>query len=321
MDERGPRLLDVTIDTDGRQRHHHVMGRGETTELGVTGAVSSTGNVAHVRNGAANMSTERSRNARHRAALTVFVVSALCIASTARARQFDRRDISGAWWVDVPGPDKLMERGELGDANKCITCHISEHTVPEPPLTPWASEHLAMQPKMQGGSAAAASDGCDPIGVPAQFWYTQLYPFEFVLTSSRIFQFFEKQNEWRVIWLNRGHPKHVRPTNMGDSVGRWEGDVLVVDTIGFNGQGAIEPVGVTHRMSPAFHVIERWQRVSASELQLDLTYYDKMAWGGKSWDGLRKIFILQPKMELYQTPCSPEDNRKFDERFAPPAPH
>ena len=265
------------------------------------------------------MSTQRSRNTQHRGAVTVFVACVLCMAPAARGSQFDRRDLSGVWWVDVPGPDKLMERGKNGDANKCITCHISEHTVPEPPLTPWAAEHLAIHPGMPGDAAASPSDECDPIGVPAQFWYTQLYPFEFVITRSRIFQFFEKQDESRVIWLNRGHLRHLRPTYTGDSVGKWEGDVLVVDTIGFNGRGAIEPVGVNHRMSPAFHLIERWQRVSATELQLDLTYYDKIAWGRKSWDGLKKTFILQPKMELYQTPCSPEDNRKFAERFALPA--
>lgn len=230
--------------------------------------------------------------------------------SAPQQSQFNPRDLSGVWWVDTPGPEKLFDRAKNGDAGKCQTCHISEHTVPEPPLTSWAHQHLMIRPKM---------GDCNPIGVPGQFWYTQLYPFEFVVTPGRIFQFFEKQNEWRVIRLNREHPKDLRPSDMGHSVGNWEGNVLVVDTIGYNGQNLIEPVGVDHRMSPAFHLVERWQRVSANELELNATYYDEMAWGTEPWGGLKKKFILQPEMGLLETPCSPEANKKFDDRFTNPS--
>jgi hypothetical protein len=237
------------------------------------------------------------------------IICAPYAASAQKQRQLDSHDLSGVWWVDAPGPEELFDRAKNGDARKCETCHISEHAIPEPPLTLWARQHLMIQPKM---------GRCDPIGVPAQFWYTQLYPFEFVVTPGRIFQFFEKQNEWRVIRLNRGHPQDLLPTDTGDSVGKWEGNILVVDTIGYNGRNLIEPVGVDHRMSPAFHLVERWQRVSANELELDATYYDEMVWGNKPWGGLKKKFILRPKMELLQTPCSPDANKKFDDRFANP---
>ena len=234
--------------------------------------------------------------------------------SSTKESPFDRHDLSGVWWVDDPGPQKLFDRAKNGDAGKCETCHISEHTAPEPPLTPWAHEHLMIELKMTD----QLSDKCEPVGLPAQFWFTQLYPFEFVVTPRRIFQFFEKQNEWRAIWLNRGHPKDLFPTHMGDSVGRWDGDVFVVDTIGLT-QNVIEPVGVNHRMSSVFHLIERWERVSANELDMDATYYDEMAWGSEPWSGLKKKFILQSNTELHQGTCSPEENKKFDDRFLNPA--
>jgi len=233
--------------------------------------------------------------------------------SSAEESHFDRHDLSGVWWVEDPGPEKLFARAKNGDAGKCETCHISEHTAPEPALTPWAQGHLMIELDM-----TELSGKCEPVGLPAQFWYTQLYPFEFVVTAGRIFQFFEKQNEWRTIWLNRGHPKDLFPTHMGDSVGKWEGDVFVVDTIGLT-QNIIEPVGVKHRMSPVFHLVERWERVSANELDLDATYYDEMAWGSRPWSGLKKKFVLQSKMELHQGTCSPEENKKFDERFLNPS--
>jgi hypothetical protein len=159
---------------------------------------------------------------------------------------------------------------------------------------------------------------CEPIGVPAQFWYTQFYPFEFVITSNRIFQFFEKQSEWRVIWLSREHPKDLLPSTMGDSVGRWDGNVLIVDTVGLMGGNLIEPVGVEHPMSPAFHLVERWERVSENELDLDATYYDEMAWGSEPWSGLKKRFLLQPGTEFQQSFCSRAENKKFDDRFLNP---
>lgn len=243
-----------------------------------------------------------------------FILAAPYAKPSTKVSQFDRRDLSGVWWVDDPGPQKLFDRAKNGDAGKCETCHISEHTVAEPPLTPWAYEHLTVQLKMTD----ELSDKCEPVGLPAQFWYTQLYPFEFVVTPGRIFQFFEKRNEWRTIWLNRGHPRDPFPTHMGDSVGKWDGNVLVIDTIGFT-QNVIEPVGVNHLMSPGFRLVERWERVSANELDLDATYYDEKAWGSEPWGGLKKKFVLQSGTEIHQGTCSPEENKKFDDRFLNPA--
>ena len=61
----------------------------------------------------------------------------------------------------------------------------------------------------------------------------------------------ENHREWRVIWLNRDHPKSVFPTYMGDSVAKWDGDTLVVDTIGYNGKDWISE-NLGQLMSDAF---------------------------------------------------------------------
>jgi hypothetical protein len=220
--------------------------------------------------------------------------------------------------VADPGAEKLLERGRRGDASQCQTCHLPEHTEPEPPLTAWAREHLTT------GTAAhrtAAPRGtCEPVGIPAQFWHTQLAPFEFVTAPGRIIQFFEHHREWRTIWLGRGHPKDPAPSYMGDSVGTWNGDTLVVDTVGFNGRNAVEPVGVDHRMSDAFRLVERWRRPSSGRLELELTYFDPKAWGSRPWGGLKKMFLLQPGMQLMEDYCSVEDNAAFDEKFVAPRP-
>ena len=199
--------------------------------------------------------------------------------------EFDPHDLSGVWWVSDPGPDRLLDRAKNGDAGKCTTCHISEHTMPEPPLTAWAKQNLFFEGLFSMGSSSNSTkpirverDPCSPIGVPEQLWYTQLFPFEFALAKDRIYQFFEKYHEYRVIWMNREHPQHLKPSYMGNSVGRWDGDTLVVDTTGYNGKEFIE-VGVDHLMSDSFHLVERYRRPSFNMLQDDVTYHDPKVWG------------------------------------------
>ena len=112
-------------------------------------------------------------------------------------------------------------------------------------------------------------------------------------------------------------PDDILPTYYGDSVGKWESDTLVVDTIGFNGKTLIEPVGLSHLMSDSFHLVERWRRTGIGTMELDVTYYDPRVWGDNPWGGLRHEFLLQPKMELGETYCTAEDNARFDEFIKP----
>ncbi len=79
---------------------------------------------------------------------------------------FNPRDLSGVWWVDDPGPGKLLARGRKGDVSKCQTCHVPEHTVPEPPLTPWAKENLVIKDEMSNGMM---SKWADSVTIGVQF--------------------------------------------------------------------------------------------------------------------------------------------------------
>ena len=75
--------------------------------------------------------------------------------------------------------------------------------------------------------------------------------------TSRIVMLFEDLSHGliRTIYMKRGHPEKLEPTWLGDSTGRWEGDVLVVDTVGFNGETWLNDKGARH--SEALHLVER----------------------------------------------------------------
>ncbi len=235
--------------------------------------------------------------------------------------KFDAHDLSGSWI----GTQKFF-----GDDNP----------VPEPPLTPWAKEHLLMESishtglnlTAKGESSTTSSksgitdangvpanipeghypgEHCEPLGAPVQYNGTHYYPFQFIILPDRIYQLFEKQMERRVIWLNRGH-ENIFPSYFGDSIGKWEGDTLVVDTIDFNGRLWISE-NVGHYMSDAFHLVERYRLTDATHMELEMTYSDPKAWGDKVWTGWKKSFKLDSKGDSQEENiCDPAHWQDYD---------
>jgi hypothetical protein len=88
----------------------------------------------------------------------------------------------------------------------------------------------------------------------------------------------------------RGHPTDSDPTWMGHSIGRWDGDTLVVDTVGINDQSWLDGFGHPH--SEALHVVERFRRVNHDTLEVSLVYEDPKVYT-KPWIG-KVTFHLNP---------------------------
>jgi len=72
--------------------------------------------------------------------------------------------------------------------------------------------------------------------------------------------------------MNAKHPDDMIPSYMGDSIGRWEGDTLVVDTAGFNDKTWLIGTGTFH--TEALHVTERYTRVDKDQINYDVTMED-----------------------------------------------
>ena len=129
---------------------------------------------------------------------------------------------------------------------------------------------------------------------------------EIVQTPKEVIEIFEYDHLVRHIYIDgRPHPEDPDPTWMGNSVGHWEGDTLVVDGIGFNDKSWIDRVGHPH--SEKLHTVERFRRVSPSTIEMDFTLEDPVAYTTP----IKKhfVFLNQPKWEILEHVCI--DNAEF----------
>jgi len=118
---------------------------------------------------------------------------------------------------------------------------------------------------------------CAPPGGPRQF----AVPFGLQIVQapqmSKIFILSGGSTRpWREIHMNSEHPEYVNPSYFGHSVGHWEGDTLVVDTIGFNERFWIHREGYPHTES--LHLIERISRPKMDTLRYEITLDDPEAY-------------------------------------------
>lgn len=82
---------------------------------------------------------------------------------------------------------------------------------------------------------------------------------------------------FREIWMDgREHPEQLKPSYHGHSIGHWEGDTLVVDTVGFNEKMWLDAEGSPH--TEQLHLVERFTRVSRDRLKYEVTIDDPGAY-------------------------------------------
>lgn len=99
-----------------------------------------------------------------------------------------------------------------------------------------------------------------------------LFPMQIVQTPKTIVMMYEYLNAFRIIPINAKHPDDLEPSFMGDSVGHWEGDTLVVDVTSFNDRTWLPGTGTFH--SDALHVTERYTRTDKDTIQYEATMED-----------------------------------------------
>jgi hypothetical protein len=145
---------------------------------------------------------------------------------------------------------------------------------------------------------------CLPPGVP-RMMYTP-YPTEILQLPNRIVFVYEGgAHVWRNIWMDgRAQPADPNPDYLGYSVGKWEGDTLVVDTIGFNDRTWLDAAG--HRHGEKLRVTERFTRTDSNTLKLEATI-DDPDYYTKPWTVVTQATWM-PNAEILEYICQ-ENNR------------
>jgi len=227
-------------------------------------------------------------------------------------RLFNPRDLSGVW--EHP-PTKFGNIQAYRDAAP---------NDPFPSLTPWGQAKFDTYKPGFGPRTVAQDEEndpitkCDPQGFPRAFTQENPEPMEIVQVPGRILQFVEWNHVWRVIWMDgRKLPKDLEPTWYGYSVGRWEGNTLVIDTAGLDDRTWLDPFGDPH--SDEMHVEERYRRVDHDTLEISMTIDDPKTYT-KPWLMINKRLLkLNPKYEIQEAICAPSDEKLFNDAVTNPA--
>lgn len=154
---------------------------------------------------------------------------------------------------------------------------------------------------------------CDPLGVPRVLLAN--HPFKVVQTPSEVILLYERSHDFREVYMDgREHPKDMDPSWWGHSIGKWDGDTLAIDSIGFNDRTWLDYQGLPH--SDALHVVERYRRVDHDNLRLDLTVDDPKAYT-MPWSVTRN-YKLKP-WEIGEEICTVSSEKNFEQGIVKPA--
>jgi hypothetical protein len=208
-------------------------------------------------------------------------------------------DLSGVWNMHASAAQK-----------KFIN---STYTQESPEMTPWGTEKYMATKPSNGPRTHPLKETDDPVlrlclppGTPRI--YLQPFPVQFVQTPKEIIMLYEYDHTVRYIFMDgRKHPDDLIPTYMGHSIGKWEGDTLVVDTVGFNEKTWLDRDGHPH--SDQLHVTERFHRVDSDNLQIDITMEDPKALA-KPWK-TQLYYQLKPDWDIMELACT--DNAAFED--------
>jgi hypothetical protein len=151
---------------------------------------------------------------------------------------------------------------------------------------------------------------CLPYGVPRAV-VSSPWPFQIVQRAGMMVVLTEYYHAFRLIPTDGSpHPVDVLPSYFGDSTGRWEGDTLVVDIVGFNGKTWLadardRPTPTSNGVwlhSDAMRVVERWRMIDADTIEYQAVVEDPQMLSAP-WTTPRKTLRRQPFKKIGEGMC------------------
>ncbi len=214
--------------------------------------------------------------------VVVLACSAVVLAQTAGAQAIPRTpdgkpDLSGTWFPGrLTGGEVADEHSGKGrmELTKWGRDKFNWNRAPEAANAPgvYRGQHVRVD---QDPAYHCYPPGLVRLGPPLNIIQGR-GPIEIIQTPGKVMLLFQYQHEVRHIFTDgREHPKNLELTWNGHSVGRWDGDMLVVDTIGIRDESWLDQGG--HEHSTQLHVVERLRRVDAETLEIERTLTDPIA--------------------------------------------
>ena len=156
-----------------------------------------------------------------------------------------------------------------------------------PILQPWTREALAKANAraLSGVDVTIPKERCWPAGVPGFLLYPAT-PVYFLQTPKEVVMIWTQDHQVRHVYLNQNHSARLTPTWFGESVGHYEGDTLVVDTVGLNTRTFVDNYFTPH--TDQLHVVERWRMVEDGKtLEVNLHVEDPGAFT-TPWNAIQR---------------------------------
>lgn len=213
-------------------------------------------------------------------------------------------DLTGMWLPNSAGQGVSGRFGVDPAARRQFDPKVTPE--PEPKFRSWAAERIAAMTPLEL-ELSKSSVNCMPRGVPA-IWLQNPYGTMLVHTPGLLAQLYEVLNNFRVVYIDdRPLPEYYEPLFHGNSTARWEGDTLVVESIGFDERTYILPNGWFH--SDQLRVIERYSRPSMNYLMVEIEVHDPEVLE-EPWKSAPRRWTLtdSPINEFYCT-----NNRELEE--------
>jgi hypothetical protein len=200
-------------------------------------------------------------------------------------------DLSGVW--DRPYVPDMTRSGR------------NQTGFPELPFTPTGLTEWTSYDAANGDYTGS----CMPFGFTRSI--NSPYPLQIVQSSVTVALLFEQNTWFHVVPTdNRSHPKEPEPTWFGHSVGRWDGDTLVVDTIGFNGYTKLDTVGHPH--SDRLHLVQTFRMTDRDHIAYVVTIEDPEIYV-RPWTNQRQF--TRSAGELIEYSCEENNKALWDGRI------
>jgi len=218
---------------------------------------------------------------------------------------------SGVWVIAGPPTNTTTFDGATADppGSDAITPGVRQH----PPYNAaWEAKYLAAIKRSAAGLLPDPLTLCLPRGTPGNMRSPDQY--EFIVTPTQVWVGIENGSQVRRIWTD-GRPHRAGddlfPTYTGDSVGHWEGDVLVVDTVGLNADMIIDRTGAT--LSEKAHIVERIRRIDANAMEDQFTIDDPVALT-RPWKVTRRWKPSGKDARIFDYACAENNRNPIDEQ-------